>query len=198
MPAYKKSLVITMLFGAFLGCEEGFGPGDDPTGLELSARPAGSAVYTYTFDGDIRGVVTNVSGSASDPFKQIATSGLTFSFPPASSGNTSVCDAEQPELLETTNDWGGYAAADWTGNLDLSRRKRSSFHLQITGSQSDGSGSINLAVNDVAVEGTNVIQFVDARALISALSYSETDEGGQPIPDGVDRCVNFTITAELQ
>ena len=195
MHSYRKSLILTMLLGVFVACEESAVPTDGITGLELAAKPV-SAVYTYIFSGDIQGVVENVPGTASDPFKQIATSGLTFSFP-ASSGDTGVCDAKQPELLESTNDWGGYADADWTGSIDLSRRKRSSFHLQITGSQTDGTGSINLAVNDVPEEDTNVIQFVNARALISALSYSETD-GGQPTYDAADRCVNFTITAEPQ
>ena len=195
MPAYRNSLVLTILLGVFVACEEGVVPTDGVTGLELAAKSPTSAVYTYTFSGDIQGVLADVPGNASDPFKQIVTSGQTFSFPPTSSGNTSVCDSEQPELVETTNDWGEYAAPDWTGNVDLSRRKRSSFHLQITGSQSDGSGSINLAVNDVAIEGTNVIHFVDARALISALSYSETDLNDQPLYDSRDRCVTFTITA---
>ena len=183
----------------FLACEESYGPTDMATGLELAAKPA-NALYTYTFSGDIQGELTNVPASSSDPFKQVSASGLSFEFPAASTADTTACNTDQPSLAPTVNDWDGYASDKWAGAIDLSRRKKSSFHLQITGTQNDGTGSINLAVNDVPVEDTNVggtamIRFEDARALISALSYSETDGNGDPTYDAEDRCVNFSITA---
>jgi hypothetical protein len=115
-----------------------------------------------------------------------------------------TCDQKNPELASSVNDWGGYDSAPWGGDLDLSRRKRSSFHLQISGTQTDDdAGSINLAVNDVAVEGTDLegnrqIRFQDARALVSAFSYSDTGVDEEPAYDALDRCVNFEITAKRQ
>lgn len=198
-----KWFVLLAGIALLAACEESFGPSDMPTSLVPAAKPSSSAVYDYVFSGDIQGSLDNVTASASDPFKQVSTNGLSFSFPTASMGDTSVCNQKNPELVPSVNDWGGYDSDPWSGELTLSRRKRSAFHLQITGAQTDGSGSINLAVNDLPVEDTNsgntaVIRFEDARALISALSYSDTDGGGQPVYDSADRCVNFTITATRQ
>lgn len=201
MHAYGMRYVLMTGLALLLACEETNGPTGTTTGLELSAKPS-SVLYTYTFSGDIEGTLTNVPASSSDPFKVVNSSGLSFSFLTAATGNTTVCNQEQ-SLQPAVIDWGEYDSDSWAGAMDLSRRKKSAFHLQITGAQNDGTGSINLVVNDVPVLDTNsgglaVIQFQDARALISALSYSKTDGDGAPIYDADDRCVNFTITAEPQ
>ena len=199
-----KRFVLLAGIALLAACEESFVPSHMPTALEPAAKASSSVLYDYVFSGDIQGSLDNVPASASDPFKQVSSGALSFSFPAASTGETFICDGKNPELLETTIDWGGYASDPWSGELNLSRRKRSAFHLQITGTQADSSGgSINLAVNDVPVVDTNSgdvaeIRFEDARALISALSYSETDGSGQPVYDSTDRCVNFTITATRQ
>jgi hypothetical protein len=196
----QKLLVLLAGIAFFAACEDSIGPTDTPTPLELAAKPSASTLYTYMFTGDIHGTVSNVAASPSDPFKQVSAGGLSFSFPDFSVGDTMVCDQEQPDLAPSVNAWGGYASAPWGGDLNLSRRKKSSFHLQLTGTQTDGAGSINLAVNDVPVVDTNdgvtaTIEFQDSRALISAFSFADTVAGGEPIHDSDDRCVNFTITA---
>jgi hypothetical protein len=196
-------LLLMASVGLLVGCEESFGPTDTPTSLEPAAKPAPAAVYDYVFTGDIEGTLQNVSASPSDPFKQVGSDELSFNFPASSTGVVDTCDQKNPELVPSTNEWRGYAAAPWGGGIDLSRRKRSAFHLQITGSQTDtDGGSINLAVNDVAVDDTDPsgnpqIRFQNARALVSAFSYSET-LGGGPDYDAQDRCVNFEITATRQ
>lgn len=203
MHAHGKRFVLIAGIALLVACEESFGPTDTPTSLGPSAKPSSSALYTYTFSGDIEGTLDSVPASTSDPFKQVSAGGLSFEFPATSSGMTSICN-EKPKLeTDTVNEWEGYASAPWGGEMTLSRRKRSSFHLQITGSQTDGVGSINLAVNDVPVEGTNgagnpELRFQDSRALISALSYSDTTSSGGPDCDADDRCVNFIITATPQ
>ncbi|HET6360584.1 MAG TPA: hypothetical protein VFH11_00840 [Gemmatimonadota bacterium] len=203
MHSSRKRFVLLAGIALFAACEESFGPSGMPTALEPAAKPSSNVLYDYEFSGDIQGTMDNVPASASDPFKQVSTGGLSFSFPTASTGDTFVCDQKNPELVPSVNDWGGYDSAPWAGELNLSRRKRSAFHLQISGGQTDGSGSLNLAVNDVSVQDSNdgeiaVLRFDDARALISALSYSETDGGGQADYDSADRCVDFTITATRQ
>jgi hypothetical protein len=203
MHARQKLLVLLAGIALFSACEDNIGPSDTSTPLGLAAKPPASTLYTYMFTGDIQATVSNVPASPSDPFKQVSAGGLAFSFPMASTGNTTVCNQEQPDLAPSVNDWGGYDSAPWGGDLNLSRRKKSSFHLQITGTQTDGAGSINLAVNDVPavdtnVDGTATIEFQDARALISAFSFADTGVGGEPIHDSDDRCVNFTITATPQ
>ena len=205
MRSYGKRFILIAGVGLLAACGEGLAPTDAGTLLELSGKPSPpAALYTYTFTGDIQGTLQNVPANAGDPFKQVSAGGLTFWFPAVASGDTGACDSEQPELMPTTIDWRGYATFPWGGDLDMSRRKRGAFHLQITGSQSDGAGSINLVVNDVAAEGTDgggnpILQFDDARALISAFSYSNTEGvGGPPIYDPQDRCVDFEITATPQ
>lgn len=202
MQTSGKWLFLLAGIALLAGCEESFGPSDMPTSLEPAAKPSPTVLYDYEFAGDIQGTLDNVAVGGSDPFKQVSSAGLTFSFPTASTGDTLTCDSKNPELLPSVNDWSGYASDPWGGQLNLSRKKRSAIHLQITGTQTGG-GSINLAVNDVPVEDTNSgntaeIRFENARALISALSYSEIDGGGQPVYDSADRCVNFTVTATRQ
>jgi hypothetical protein len=203
MHAYGRWFVLIAGIAYFGACEDSIGPTDTPTSLELSAKPPSNTLYTYALSGDIEGTLTNVSASTSDPFKQVNTGGLSFEFPATSTADTTACNQKDRSLAPTVNDWGGYDSGPWAGEMNLSRRKRSSFHLQITGTQTDGAGSINLAVNDVPVEGTNdegnpELQFQDSRALISALSYSDTTSSGEPDYDADDRCVNFTITATPQ
>ena len=204
MRSYGKQILLMATVGILAGCEESFGPTNTTSSLEPAAKPSSNALYDYTFEGDIQGTLNDVSASTSDPFKEVSFGSLSFSFPmDSTAGDTSVCDDKNPELLPSVNDWGGYSSDPWSGELNLSRRKRSAFHLQITGTQTDGSGSINLAVNDVPFQDSNdgiiaEIQFKDARALISAFSYSDTVGGGQPDYDSADRCVNFTIRATRQ
>ena len=200
MCSYRKQILLVATLGFLAACEESFGPTDTPTSLEPAAKQAPAAVYDYAFTGDIEGTLLNVSASPADPFKQLTSGGLDFEFV-AASWDTTACNEKQPDLTPSVADWGGYALAPWDVQVDLSRRKRSAIHLQITGTQNDGAGSINLAVNDVpfADENNNgvtaVIEFQDARALVSALSYSDTLDSGGPDYDPDDRCVNFTITA---
>lgn len=203
MRSYGRHVLLISSVGLLAACEESFVPTDAETSLEPAAKPAPTAVYTYAFTGDIEGTLLNVSASPADPFKQVNSSGLDFEFV-AATGDTIVCNEKQPDLAPSVNDWGGYALAPWDVQVDLSRRKRSAFHLQITGIQDDGTGSINLAVNDVPFLDNNddgvtaVIEFRDVRALVSALSYSDTLDSGGPDYDPDDRCVNFTITATKQ
>ena len=198
---YGRPLLLIASVGLLAACEESFVPTDTSTSLAPAAKPEPAAVYDYAFTEDIEGTLLSVSANPADPFKQLNASGLDFAFVTAS-GDTTVCNEKQPDLTPSVNDWGGYALAPWDVQVDLSRRKRTSFHLQITGTRTDGTGSINLAVNDVPVvdsndtnTGTAIIRFQDARALVSALSYSDTLDGGGPDYDADDRCVNFTITA---
>src|SRR5688572_32137323 len=139
-----KWFVLLAGIALLAACEESFGPAGMPTSLEPAAKPPSTSLYTYAFSGDIQGSLENVPASPSDPFKQVSSGGLSFSFPAASTGNTTVCDQKNPELVPSVNDWGGYDSAPWGGELNLSRKKRSAFHLQITGTQTDESGgSIN-------------------------------------------------------
>jgi hypothetical protein len=205
MQSYWKPFVLIACFGILAACEESIVPTDSDTALELSAKPGATPVfYDYTFSGDIVGNLNDVPVSGSDPFKQLNSADFTFSFPTTSTeGDTGTCDLKNPELLPSVNAWDSYASGGWGGQVELSRRKRGAFHLQITGTQTDpDGGSINLALNDTPVEDTNaggtaVIRFENARALVSAFSYAEVDGEG-PMYDSQDRCVNFTITAERQ
>jgi hypothetical protein len=200
MRSYGRPLLLIASVGFLAACEESVVPTDTSSPLELAGKPAPTAVYDYEFEGDIVGELLNVSASPSDPFKQVNSGGLDFEFVTAS-GDTTACNEKHRDLTLSVNDWGGYALDPWDVQVDLSRRKRSAFHLQITGTQDDGVGSINLAVNDVPFMDENdngltaVIEFRDVRALVSALSYSDTLDGGGPDYDPDDRCVNFIITA---
>jgi len=202
MRSSGKQLLLIVIVGFLAACEESSVPTDTSTSLEPAAKPAPNAVYDYEFEGDIVGELLNVSASPNDPFKQVNAGGLNFSFPASSTGVADTCNQKNPELAPSVNDWGGYDSGPWGGALNLSRRKQSAFHLQITGTQADEAGSINLAVNDVPVEDSNdmdtgiaIIRFQNARALVSALSYSDTLDNGGPDYDPDDRCVNFIITA---
>ena len=169
--------------------------------FEVTLRQGRSNLYTLTFGGDLEGTVSNVTLDYRDPLKEINGGAVSFR-PVLASGDRNACRRINGESVTATR-WGAFSDSSWLGGMDLARRGGGSFHLQIVADQQDlDGGHINLVVNDKPVTdavnlatGVAFADFRAARALIGLASWADSDASGNPVPDGDDRCINFTITA---
>ena len=196
--------VLTCAFVALAGCaEQPTRPThadalDDPQFAPKPGRGGkggGQATYEYTFSGNIQSDAFLATASSKDPFG-VDTEGVTLHFPdePLATG----CEG-----LET--DWGLHAGFNYTGSLKFSAPKRNTIQvLNFLDDADPEARFMNLAVQlsdetsvtKVIDNPTSTLTFTNATALVGQGSDppDDPDKG----PDGKDRCVTFTITAELQ